>query len=281
MGKFIDLTGQKFNKLLVIKIEKYIPLGKSTWLCLCDCNNKTIVVGSDLKNEHTKSCGCLKKKNKGAPLKHGHTRYGKQSKVYQRWISMNQRCNDPKDKSYKYYGGRDKSPIKVCYRWSNKNPKGFQNFYDDVGDAPEGKSLDRTNNNKGYNPNNWRWATPKEQANNVRSNLSEKLLLVRKYGNKLRNCLANLRSKDNNKIIFSKYFEYNSKQLNDHLNNIKESQNNCCPICYKSYNEIKFDIDHIVPVSIAKTKKELLKLFNLKNLSLLCWYCNRYIKRNK
>jgi len=280
MSKFIDLTGQIFNKLMVIDLENYIKNGKSTWSCLCDCNNKTIVVGSDLKNGHTKSCGCLKKKNKGAPLKHGHSKNSKQSRAYQRWVSMNQRCNNKNHKYYKDYGGRN-PPITVCRRWSNKNPHGFENFYKDVGDAPKGKSLDRINNNKGYYPNNWQWATPKEQANNRRNNLSKRSLILRKYERRLRNCLANLRSKNNNKIIYSKYLQYNSKQLNDHLENIRSLQNNYCPMCNKSYNEIKYDIDHIVPTSSVKTKDELLQFFLLENLSLLCFYCNRYIKRNR
>jgi len=76
---------------------------------------------------------------------------------------MIQRCTNPNNSSYKDYGGRDKSPIKVCNRWSNKNPKGFENFYKDVGDPPVRLILDRINNNKGYSPNNWRWATRKEQ----------------------------------------------------------------------------------------------------------------------
>lgn len=105
--------------------------------------------------------------------------------------------------------------------------------------------------------------------------------LIRYYENKLRVALRNLKYKNNNKKInFSKYLPYNSKQLQDHLENIRKSQNNYCPMCHKSYNKIKYDIDHIVPTSVAKTKEELLKLFNLENLSLLCYICNRWIKRN-
>jgi len=161
-GGFIDLTGQKFGKL---KPTKY--LGESKWLCLCDCGKEKIINSKSFKNGHTKSCGCLYKDNKNG-LKHGYYTNKKTSKIHKIWKHMIERCTNPNVKQYKDYGGRK---IRVCYRWSNKNPKGFENFYKDVGDPPKGKSLDRANNNKGYYPNNWRWATPKEQANNRRNSI--------------------------------------------------------------------------------------------------------------
>lgn len=102
-------------------------------------------------------------------LKHGHSKIGKVSKIYKVWISMNSRCNNPKNKSYQYYGGRG---IKVCERWSNKNPNGFQNFIKDIGNKPgPNYSIDRVNNNLGYSLDNCRWSTKKEQNTNQKSNL--------------------------------------------------------------------------------------------------------------
>jgi hypothetical protein len=105
-------------------------------------------------------------------------------------------------------------------------------------------------------------------------------LFIRNYELQLRNALGRLKPKDNSKISFSKYLPYNSQQLYYHLETIKKDQDNCCPMCHVSYDIKPFDIDHIVPTSSAKTKEELLKLFSLNNLSLLCYICNRWIKRS-
>jgi hypothetical protein len=162
MRKFIDLTGQKFNRLEVIKLEKYIGGGKSIWLCLCDCGNKTIVVGSSLKNGHTRSCGCMKREN-------SITHRKSYSYVYQIWNNMIQRCTNIKNKEYKNYGGRYPK-ITICDRWNPKRGGSFKNFYEDMGDPPVGYEIDRINNDLGYYKANCRWVTQKEQARNRRSN---------------------------------------------------------------------------------------------------------------
>lgn len=105
--------------------------------------------------------------------------------------------------------------------------------------------------------------------------------MVRNYENQLRKALSGLKLLEKNKIGFSKYLPYNSKQLYEHLEKIIKDQDNCCPMCHANYGISPFDIDHIIPVSTAKTKDELLKLFFLDNLYLLCFSCNRYIKRDK
>jgi len=316
-----NLVGQKFGRLLVKEYDSITISGHSKWLCQCDCGNKKIVLASDLKSGHTKSCGCLLKE--GNSLKHGHDKKGQESRTYMIWRSMKQRCSNPKNASYKNYGDRG---ITVCERWANKKT-GYQNFLKDIGEIPEDKSLDRIDNDTGYHRGNCRLSTWKEQGRNRRNNRKikinnkerllievaeehkispsllrqrlkmgqsieealsrpielrrKKTLTIYNYELQLRRALTNLKLKNNNKIGFSKYLPYNSKQLHDHLETIKKSQNNCCPMCHKSYDNIKYDIDHIIPVSTAQTKEELLKLFNLENLSSLCYICNRYIKRNK
>lgn len=84
------------------------------------------------------------------------------SRSYSIWASMKDRCNNPNNPNYHRYGGRG---VAVCDRWQE-----FENFYADMGDAPEGMSLDRADNDLGYSPDNCRWATPVEQQNNMRSN---------------------------------------------------------------------------------------------------------------
>jgi hypothetical protein len=85
------------------------------------------------------------------------------SRVWNSWDHMKRRCNNPKDPKFPDYGARG---INVCDRWLGEN--GFANFFSDMGDRPEGYSLDRINNEGNYTPENCKWSSPKEQANNRR-----------------------------------------------------------------------------------------------------------------
>lgn len=279
MRKTIDLTGQRFGRLTAEKYVRKNKHGQSLWLCKCDCGDETIVSINHLRSKQIKSCGCLRiEKIKLACVKHGHAKKGQISKTYLAYRNMVQRCDNYRNKNYKDYGGRG---ITICYRWSNKNPKGFKNFLKDIGKIPQGYELDRIDNNKlrnGYSPKNCRLVTHKDNCNNRRIRLKTRLLQIYNYEKRLRSSLVNLKSK---KINHSKHFPYNSKELCDHLNNISKTQNNRCPMCHISYKQIKYDVDHIIPTSSARTKEELLKLFDLENLSPLCFKCNRWIKKDK
>lgn len=153
MGKELNLTGQKFGKLTVLKLsytKRY-----TYWKCLCDCGIEKIILGTRLTAGRTRSCGCLAKTN---GIKHGmrHTR------SYKSWQGMKSRCLNKSVSSYKDYGGRG---IKICKKWMK-----FENFYKDMGNRPNGTSLDRINNNKGYYKKNCKWSTPEEQNINKRNN---------------------------------------------------------------------------------------------------------------
>ncbi len=154
--------GDKFNFLTAIEFKRKDKSHRQFWLFRCDCGKKKIIRIDCVKNEKVKSCGCLyKASNKNKNLKHGKTK----TKTYMSWAMMRRRCLNKNAQQYKDYGGRG---IKICGRWLNKN--GFQNFFDDMGEAPENKTLDRKNNNGNYKPKNCKWSTPKEQANNRRNN---------------------------------------------------------------------------------------------------------------
>lgn len=173
MSIVIDLTGQKFSYLSVVGREGTTRDRKATWRCVCDCGSEVVVTGRNLRSGRTKSCGCSRQHvRKGSFVAVGEPRkisdrkvsdcapHGKsKTRTHNIWQRIRQACYNPKNPKYPRYGGRG---IKVCDRWLES----FENFLSDMGECPDGLTLDREDVNGDYTPENCRWATPKQQSNN-------------------------------------------------------------------------------------------------------------------
>ncbi len=158
-GRFKDIAGQRFGRLVVRERAGSDQFKKATWLCVCDCGGSAILSTGTMRSGNTTSCGCAATESKRAAKSHGKCR----TVEYGAWTGMIRRCEAPAhSKDFPLYAGRG---IRVCERWRSS----FEVFLADMGPRPgKGWSLDRIDVNGHYEPGNCRWATASQQARNTR-----------------------------------------------------------------------------------------------------------------
>lgn len=163
--------GRTYDRWTIVSFSGYID-GRPKFTCLCECGVERLVPLDRLKAGESRSCGCLRisllvanrKAAIGTPggATHGHTRSGRPSPTYISWTMMLQRCYNPHTAGYHRYGGRG---IAVCDSWRHS----FESFLSDMGERPEGTSIDRINSDGNYEPSNCRWADRKTQQRHMKA----------------------------------------------------------------------------------------------------------------
>lgn len=188
-----DLLGLPFSRLLVVGPAPNSRRGQARWLCRCDCGTEKVVSASSLKSGTSRSCGCLNEELKRArktTLRHGHTAANGRSKrqaspTYTSWRAMRDRCSKANHHAWENYGGRG---IAVCERWAR-----FENFLADMGERPDGTSLDRIDPNGNYEPGNCRWADDVAQRRNQRLSPGRVREVLARYETEAPDVIARLR----------------------------------------------------------------------------------------
>jgi len=172
MGQLIDLSGERFGRLIVIR--KHSTINRQPWwYCRCDCGVEKVIKGDALRSGKTRSCGCLHREVfHNLITRHGS--YG--TKLYYVWNMMKQRCHNSKNKDYKHYGGRG---IKLCKEWLNFSC--FEVWALEAGYSP-GLSIERINNDGDYSPANCTWIPLSDQKKNTRASLVNRKIEVSSDG---------------------------------------------------------------------------------------------------
>lgn len=156
-----DISGQRFFRLIAVDFSHRNKHGQAMWTCLCDCGQIKVIGANALRSGATKSCGCYNRERAAeTATTHGMSKHS----AFKTWEGMMRRCYNENDKDYPRYGGRG---ITVCGSWHD-----VAKFIEDMGEKPDGKTLDRRNNNLDYNKRNCRWGTPLTQGGNKANNNS-------------------------------------------------------------------------------------------------------------
>ena len=201
MNKSLVKKGEKYNRLTAIS-DVYKKPGNRRYFVdtLCECGTIKTLKEYNLRDGSIKSCGCLRRENT-TNLKKSHGMYG--SGAHTSWILMKQRCINPKNPSYDNYGGRG---ITYDPRWES-----FENFYEDMGERPDGMTLDRIDVSGNYSPENCRWVVDSVQAHNRRKikfvgdNPTTSVFVGVSYVEKSNKWLCKLIH--SGKVVFRKLFE--------------------------------------------------------------------------
>lgn len=164
-----NLEGQRFNMLTALRKARVSTSGQAYWLFRCDCGVEKEIRASHAKSGQIKSCGCSSGElNSAHHTKHGHWKGNVSSPEYSAWCLARARCHNSGNQGFPAYGARG---ITMCDRWrfGEGGKSGFECFIADMGLRPSREhSLDREDNNKGYSPDNCRWATREQQMRNTR-----------------------------------------------------------------------------------------------------------------
>jgi len=277
---FIDLIGQKFGKSTVIKRVENNSRGDAMFECFCNCGNYYISRGSHLRSGETKSCGCLRiektiQRNK----------INKRNWTEKEFTILNESYINKGSKYCSSIIGKSRQCI---------TQKAFQlglksNIVN--GDKLQRKVIKRISDNRVVSICNIHGETMHYynkkmikigecmQCTNIKRRKKRSLMKYRLIDNLrtlIRNSFKKIGNKNGNYIARGCFrnLDYTPTQLYNYLNNIKKLQENKCPVCNTDYNNCVMTIEHVIPLATAKTEQEIINLFDLKNLNLMCMSCN-------
>lgn len=161
VARRIDLSGQRFGRLIALEPRGRDKYGALLWLCACDCGEETLVKTGTLRRGATKSCGCAQRERRHS---WNRSHAGSGTRLYRIWQGMVTRTTNPKNRGWTYYGSRG---IRICGEWQDFGA--FREWALSNGYDPS-LSIDRIDNDGDYEPGNCRWATQQMQVSNRRTN---------------------------------------------------------------------------------------------------------------